>query len=372
MTKKINIPKNILKNLYLNQKLSAYQVAKKFNCDPTVIQKRLKRYGIKIRYPKKRIDVPKDKLQNLYWNKKLSSYKIAKLLRIGRTTIYSKLVDYGIRTRPKKIVRISKEKLKELYFDKKLPLSKIAELYNCSNSIILDKMRKYNLNRRNKFEANTIYPKRRFNGDKELKAYMIGFRLGDLNVKSKENTSVVLLKSNTTKKDQYDLIREVYGVYGHFKYKIRNGTYYIWCNLDKSFSFLVPKEDMIESWILEDNKFFFAFLGGYTEAEGNISISQGRARFRIRSYDKNLLFHLYKKLNFLGINTKFGVAYKKGVRYGRTYNRDCWGIFVNSKESLSKLFKFLKPYVKHKKRSSDLLFAEKNIVERIKKYKVKS
>jgi len=371
MTKKIDISKNILQDLYLKQELSTYQIAKKFDCDPTVIQKRLKEHNIKIRYPKKKIDIQKQKLHNLYINRKFSTQKIAKLLGIGSCTVYYKLKDLNIPTRPKKIVKIPKERLKKLYFDKKLPLSKIARLYGCTSSVVLNKMKKNNLIRRNLSKSNTIYSKKEFSGDKGLKAYMIGFRLGDLHVRVDSNeSSIIRVGSNTTKSDQFDLIKEVYGVYGHFWCKRYEELYSIIIHLDKSFKFLLPKEDNVPSWILKSNKYFFAFLGGYTDAEGNISISQGRARFRIRSCDKNILFQIYNKLNLLNINTKFWLVCKKRAFYNRKYNKDCWGIFVNSKESLLKLLKFLRPYIKHKKRFNDLVLAKKNIIERNKKHGV--
>ena len=199
---------------------------------------------------------------------------------------------------------------------------------------------------------------------------MIGFRLGDLNVKSNGGNSTVYLKSSTTKKDQYELIKTVFGKYGHFKVSLRPNFYSVWCNLDSSFSFLVPKKDYIEEWILNNEKYFFAFLAGYSDAEANINISQGRARFRIRSYDKNILFQIYNKLNSFGINTKMGLTARKGSYPKKKYNQDCWGVSVNSKENLLRLFERIKGYIKHKKRLNDLIIAEKNILERNKNSKI--
>lgn len=371
--KKIEISKAILENLYLNKKLSTYEIAKLYNCDASVIQRRLKEYRIKIRLSKQRIDIPKEKLKELYRNKNLSSYKIAKLLKIGRTTVYNKLIGYHIGTRPKKIISIPKNKLRELYYNKRMPLSKIANLYNCSPSIILDKMRNNNLKRRDKYESNTVYPKQKFENNLFKKAYMIGFRLGDLNVKQdSQNSSVIRIGCNTTKLDQVNLIKNIYGCYGHFWYKERRGVYNISFNMDKSFDFLLPKEDKIPNWILIKKKYFVSFLAGYTDAEGNVSISQKRARLRIRSYDKKILFQIYNKLNFLKINTKFGLACKKGVYYGVKHNKDCWGVSVNDKTSLLNLLQLLKPCLKHKKRYKDLLNAERNILERNKKFGIRN
>lgn len=370
MSKKIIISKDILENLYLKQKFSTHKISKILKCDPSVIQKRLRENGIELKSPKQKVEIPKEKLLDLYINKKLSTQKISKILRISSCCVYYKLVEAGIKTRQKKIVRIPKKKLKRLYHDKKLSCSKIAKKFDCNKITIFEKMKKYRIKTRNLSQANTIYPKKKFDGDDKLKAYMIGFRLGDLNVKAKNENWTIMVKSNTTKKEQFQLIRKVYGKYGHFKCNFNGKFYNTYCNLDSSFNFLLKKEDNIEDWILKNNKCFFSFLAGYTDAEGNISVSQGRARFRIRTYDKNILFQIHKKLNSLDINTTFNLASRAGILYSKKQNKDCWGVFVSSKYALSKLLKFIKPYMKHKKRIHDLILAEKNILERNKKQRL--
>lgn len=366
MSQKIEIPKHTLVKFYLKKKLSTHKIAGKFNCDPGVIQRRLREYKLKLRKPTEKINISKRRLHNLYAIRCLSTQKISELLGVSSCWVYYKLKELNINPRAKKKIHLSKKELCDLYYNKFLPLSQIAKKYNCATTTIFDRMKKYGLTRRDKYQSNIIHRKKRFTGKKISKSYMIGFRLGDLNVKSKSSCATVFLKSNTTKEDQFNLIKNVYGIYGHFRYKICNQTYYIWCNLDKSFNFLVPKQDNIEEWILNDEKFFLAFLAGYIDAEGNISVRRD-VRLRIRTYDKNLLFQIYKKLNSMGINTKFNLVRKKGIYNGRKHNGDCWGVFVYSKDSLFKLFKLLKPFMKHKKRYNDLLLGEKNLLERIKK-----
>ena len=67
--------------------------------------------------------------------------------------------------------------------------------------------KKFGIKTRNLSQSNTLYQKREFNGNNKLKAYMIGFRLGDLNVKN-INKGTIFIKSSTTKKEQEDLIKE--------------------------------------------------------------------------------------------------------------------------------------------------------------------
>jgi predicted DNA-binding protein YlxM (UPF0122 family) len=367
MSRKIIIDKGILVKLYVNEGLSTYQVAKRFNCHATVIQKRLKENGIKLRKPKQKIIISKDRLIDLYVKQGFSVTDTARKLGISHCAAYNKLKENGIGPRKKNLLNITKEELYNLYVKENLSPQKIAEKFNSNKTSVFEKLIKYKIKTKSLSEANTKYEKIKFNGNDELKAYMIGFRLGDLKVKAVDGNSTVLISSNTTKLDQCELIKKVYGSYGHFKIKDYNGVYHIYCNLDKSFNFLINKEDKIPEWILDNKDFLLAFIGGYTDAEGNIGLSQHRARFRIRTYDKKILFQIHKHLNKFGINSKFGIVSKQGIYRGKKQNKDCFGVFVNSKEDLLNLFNFLKPYIKHRKRYGDLVMAENNILERNKK-----
>jgi len=368
MSVKITISKEKLIELYIKNNLSTHQISKIIVCNPSVIQRRLKEFGITLRQPKRKIKIQKEKLVELYMNRGFSTQKISKIIGISSCSVYYKLKELGIETRKKRIFKISKNKLENLYLKKKLSCSQIAKVEGFSGAVVFNRLKKYSIKTRKYLEANIKYPKKSFDGNDELKAYMIGFRLGDLNVKSLNNYSTIIIKSSTTKEDQLNLIKEVYGNYGRFWMRKYGNTYSTMVFLDKSFHFLTKKEDNIEEWIKKEDHLFFAFLAGYTDAEGNICISQKRAKFRIRSYDKKILFQIYGKLNSLGINTKFGLASKEGTYSGVKHNKDCWGVFVYSKQDLLKLLNLIEPYMEHAKRLKDLALAKQNILERVKKY----
>ncbi|MEK6741834.1 MAG: LAGLIDADG family homing endonuclease [Nanoarchaeota archaeon] len=367
MTKKIEFLKRDLIDLYEKQKFSTYKIARKFNCDPSVIQKRMKEYAIIKRNPKKKIVIPREKMFDLYVRQNLSVSDSAKKLGISHCSVYYKLKEANIEPRKKKIFNISKKELEKLYLKDKLSCSKIAKIYGFNSVTVFEKLKKYSIKTRNYLESSIKYSKKVFDGGDELKAYMIGFRLGDLNVKSLSDKSTVVIKSSTTKDDQVDLIKNVYGKYGHFWIKKYGEVFSTMTFLDKSFNFLTKKEDNIEDWIMKNHDFFFAFLAGYVDAEGNMGVSQNRARFRIRTYDKNILLQIHEKLSELEINSKFGVVSKKGLYKTKKQNKDCYGVFVNSKDDLLRLLRLIKPYMKHGKRLKDLALAEKNILERNKK-----
>ena len=101
MNKGLKFTKEQLKDLYLKQKLSLSQIGKKFNCDSTNILYWLKKFDIPRRpaYLRK-VDIPKDILYDLYMNKRLSSLQIANQLKsVSDRTIRKKLKKFGIKTR---------------------------------------------------------------------------------------------------------------------------------------------------------------------------------------------------------------------------------------------------------------------------------
>lgn len=365
--KRINVSKDTLYFLYIKKGFSAKKIAKICHCEQTAILNRLRKYQIPVRHPKEKLVLSKKDLRKLYIGQKLSTYKIAKAFSCGPTTIYQYLKLYKIKTRPLKRINLTKDELKSLYIDKKLSLSRIAEIYKCCPTVILDKMKKYGIPRRTISETSTRHPKNNFNGDSIEKSYLIGFRLGDLRVRKDHN--LIGIGCGTTKPKQIQLIKTLFSPYGPIwiTKKDKNGAFHIDCSLNSSFRFLLLKYNSIPKWILRNKKNFFGFLAGYTDAEGNIGISQERAKFRIRSYDKEILYQLHNRLRNLNIKSLFGLDQKSHIaKRGVVFRKDSWQIVVNERKSLLKLFKFLEPLIKHKKRKSDLLKAKKNVISRLK------
>ena len=138
MIEKIVISKKILEDLYLNKKLSTYKIAKRLNCNPSVIQKRLKEHGIKARNPKKRIDIPESKLYDLYVKQRLSVTDTAQKLGISHCATYYKLKKNGIEPRKKNILKIKKEELYNLYIKENLSSQKIAERFNSNKTSVFE------------------------------------------------------------------------------------------------------------------------------------------------------------------------------------------------------------------------------------------
>jgi len=381
-----NIPKNILENFYIDKKLSMAKIAKRFHCGPTTIQRLMRKYKIKSRSlseAAQEVLITKQTLKKLYYRNKLSTIQIGKLYQCSHATILNKMKGYGLKRRSKlglrKPVHIPKAKLKKLYLDKKFSENQIARKMKCSRCAIEKLMKKHKIKPRSLSEAQMKIPKYNFDGDPIEKAYLIGFRLGDLWVAPAKLQ--IEVSCSTSRYEQVKLIKTLFHKYT--KIRIRKKriikkqliTDMKWL-LNKSFKFLLPKRDRIETWILKSKKFFFAFLAGYVDAEGHIFTRLYKksktpiAGFEIQSQDKNILHQFWAKLNKLGIyclkpriNKPKGYISKSGV----INRKDVWRLSVNRKRDLSLLLTSIESYIKHAKRKSDLQKAKENCVFRLRR-----
>ena len=183
----VSVQKDILKDFYINKKLSMAKIGKIFHCDSATVQRLMRKYKIKSRTlseAAQKILVSKQTLKRLYYQDKLSTEQIGKLYKCSHVTILYKMGVFGFKRRSRlglrKQILISKEKLKELYLNRKSSVAQIARKIKSSRWPIQKLMKKYGITPRSLSEAQMKYPKRDFSGDLIEKAYLIGFRLGDL------------------------------------------------------------------------------------------------------------------------------------------------------------------------------------------------
>lgn len=262
----------------------------------------------------------------------------------------------------RKKILIPKEDLLRLYYEEKRSKYKIGAIYNCSFSTVLNRMRELGLKPLSRSIIQSKYLKNNFQFDEAVKAYMIGFRLGDLNVyQTSSHSEVIVVRCHTTNQDQVDIMSDLFAKYGQVSINESktNKSFNINCFLDSTFAFLLPKHDKVENWISNNQVSSVAFAAGYIDAEANIGVYDGRARFKIDSYDKNIIFWHYNW--FVKNNIKCPLPVMIGRKnqvynkiHGYKYNKDLWRVRVSEMQSLEKLLKIIKPYLKHKKRIADL------------------
>jgi len=267
-------------------------------------------------------------------------------------------------------IELSKEKLYTLYHTKNKSPEFIGGLFGCSFKTITNRLNEYGIPLKTPAFARMRYKKYDFSGDLIAKAYLIGFRLGDLAVsKTSPNAETIVVRLHTTHDVQINLFRKLFKKYGKvISYKSpTNPSTNINAYLNRSFDFLLPKHDLVEQWIIDDEEHFCSFAAGYIDAEGTFGIYQGRARFKIDAYDKGILSQIHIWLDRNNIPNKFFRVAKQGdyVKYGNYhFKKDVWRINVNEANSLLKFISLIGPYIKHKKRKDDMKKSFKNIVNR--------
>jgi len=332
---------------------------------------------------KQKIVLPKMQLKLFYERDKLSIRDLAKRYGCGNTTIQKALHKYKIQVRPTMATKliIPRRKIRFLYERRGKSTTDISRMFSCTPVTILNRLKEYKIRIRDFSSAHIKYPKKDFSGDLIEKAYLIGFRLGDLHVRKYEkNGKVISIECASTKQNQIILIRNLFRRYGYIRITQSEGDSIIriQCALNSSFNFLLPKQDLIERWILRNRKLFFAFFAGYLDAEGEINIHAGGfAYLRVGTYDKNILIQIKNELEKCGIKSKFNLDQPKGTKVNlslrdrqrgikKTYKtkHDFWRVAVYRKKDLLNLFKFISPYIRHQRLKIALRNAKKNIIER--------
>lgn len=315
-----------------------------------------------------------DQLTKLYLEKRLSTAAIAQVFGCNHVTILNYLNKYNIPRRSRlgnrKPVSIPKEILLDLYHKQKLTHKQIAKKLGHSRYGIQRWMKIYDISSKTYYETHKVYPKYDFSGNLVEKAYLIGFRLGDLNIY--QRNYLIQARCSTTIQAQVDLFKQLFEQYGNVHiWKAKRGTWEIYTLLNKSFDFLLPKQDSIEGWILANNKYFLAFLAGYSDAEGSYFLHRSRpnvssAAFEIQTYDKNIIQTVYAQLNYLGIAAIFsrsrlgGYIDKRGIKT----NKDCWRLSIVKKQSLWNFIKLMEPYHQHTGKLHDISKVKDNLILR--------
>lgn len=350
---KINIPENELRNLYLNKRLSIFQISKRFGCTTGPVHRSLKEYKIPRRSLSEactKVPVSRKELQEWYWKDKMSMFEIADKLKCTHSAIVHKFKKLSIKSRGH------------------LGITKPS-----SESGLERRFKNYSMASRGIKNRACKYKKHDFSGDLIEKAYLIGFRLGDLNVK--RCVSVIQVRCSTTIPAQAKLIKELFSRYTtpHI-WKAKRGTYEIVCLVNRSFDFLLSKGDKIPDWILNDSKTFWAFFAGYADAEGCFYFKKERgnkkipsAGFEIQTQQREIINELWKGTqNYEIVTPRPKVSRKAGTidKRGVINNKNMWRLSINRKKSLNKFIKLIEPYLKHKNKIKKVSEIKENLALR--------
>ena len=267
---------------------------------------------------------------------------------------------------------VSCDQLRELYHVRKMSMMSTAKELGVSRSTVRRRLIEYSIPLRGKAEAHVRHVRHDFSGDLVEKAYLIGFRTGDLFVAMNKGaqSETIVASCHSSKQEQVDLVRSLFEPFGHVSVtKYASGTQQVVAYLNPTFDFLLPKHDVIPDWIASSAEFFAAFLAGYIDAEGSFCITRhGVALFQLKSSDIAVLKQIHR-----GLIDHFDLSLpqprcvqRRGEKSNRNYrlSRDVWTLATGAKTSLYRLGKLLEPYLKHSKRRRNLGEVLDNVLSR--------
>ncbi|MGB8644156.1 MAG: LAGLIDADG family homing endonuclease [Anaerolineae bacterium] len=281
-------------------------------------------------------------------------------------------------------IEVSEEELYDLYVNQWMSTPEIASRYGCSTETIRLRLQRLEIPLRTLSESHLskeiIAKLGDFRGGLSEKAYLIGFRIGDLRArKPSPDSPFLFLDSSSSRPEQIELIQQLFGSYGDVRVTSRPDSrsgateYHARCLLNNTFDFLLAPLPGIPDWILDSDCHFAAFLGGYTDAEGSFHIQAGtgrqveQGRFKIQTTDRTIVEQCHDKLAEAGITSSHvrraiqaGHIDKRGV----TARKDVWEFEVGEKGSLARLIELVSPWIRHSKRREDMERVLRNIEKR--------
>jgi AraC-like DNA-binding protein len=315
--------------------------------------------------------IPAEDVVRLYRDELLSADAIGRRLGWSAASIINRLIQLGIVRRSawaRRAVDCDIDDVRRLYVVEHLSLIAVAARLGCSEGTIRRRLQALGVARRED-GSEPKHIRTDFSGELTEKAYLIGFRIGDLNVELKGGRTI-LVKCTSTRAEQVQLFRQLFEPYGHVYTdeatlaRRERQSIGMQVGLNLTFDFLLPKQDAVPGWILASDEPFFAFLAGYIDAEGyfrtyfHTGQPKPLARLEIRSYDATLLRQLGEALNARRIAcppAQLCVAAGYTNSYDVTSNRDLWRLGVQRRDSLRNLVTRLEPYVQHARRRRDML-----------------
>jgi hypothetical protein len=359
--KKVDIPSNLLKELYVNQKLSAIKIGILLGVSKGTIERLLRKSKIKARKSVQKRTVDKKK-------RKVLLQRVPNDIREKIDKIYRKFQrrkSLGLLINSEDI---PSEILEYLYLKCKLSLSEIGALFGLGSSKIRKRLKRCNIPRRSVSEALTKYQKRPFIEDSremtKFKCYLLGARCGDLYALLDDRRVVCII--STTHPAWEKLMNDLFRRFGPIRkrpFENRKGEFawQISAYLDISFSFLLKRLSLVPFWILSDQELFLSFLAGVMDSEGCISLDSynnyPRFRISISLTDKELLKNLEDGLRNLGFSP---ILYKGKMHSSHFGKKPIWNLCIERKKELKRLLTLLLPFLKHEEKITKAKIALKS------------
>lgn len=269
--------------------------------------------------------------------------------------------------------QITKKFLEREYATNGLSTWAIEKKFGYSRSSIYNALKKFEISPRSIAQSHVKYSRIDFSGNLDEKAYLLGFTIGDLRVRNhnKIKSETISIACGSTKKAQIDLIEDLFKSYGRvWRGKpTSKGIINIEAFVNHSFNFLL-KDEREYTWCANKDSNFYAFLAGFTDAEGSFYISDGKAFLAWGNYNKEILEFIHSTLlikGFIPPNISCDVLKGTYGSHGYIRNQNYCHLSICRKLELEKIIIKLKPYLRHSDKLKRLALIEKNIKLRKKK-----
>lgn len=264
-------------------------------------------------------------------------------------------------------ISVPMEAVRRLYLEKNWSPREIGAHFGCDGVTIRNRLREFGVSFKSKSVAQTRYFRKDFTGSDAERAYMLGFRYGDLNVyRPQEKSETIVVRCHSTHVAQEVVFKKMFGRYGKITFSRNVRSTHMNCYLNTTFSFLLEKHNIREqNWLRPQRDRMCAFIAGYTDAEGTFGLNQGKGRFKIDSYDLSILEDIHQFLLGNAIRSKFRMIIAQGtMKWGQPWRSDLWRLTVNEAQSLEKLIHAILPYCLHAKRIKDAKIVLRNVRQR--------
>jgi len=265
---------------------------------------------------------------------------------------------------------ITKKFLISVYLKKGLSTWAIEKKFDLSRSRVYNALKKHDIVPRSIANSHIRYKRLNFSGDLHEKAYLLGFAIGDLRVRklNGKRGETISIGCGSTKSAQIELISRLFSRYGRvWKGKPnKRGATNIEVFVNITFAFLLP-DNRDYTWCLKYKKHFFAFLAGFTDAEGSFYISNGQAFVSWGNYNVAVLSFIKEGLEKFGIVTpKIYQDNLKGFvgKHGYARNQNYSHLSCSRKEQVRRLLQGLEPFVLHQDKRSDMANLRRNLIIR--------
>ena len=301
-------------------------------------------------------------LHELYCDKGLSLGDIARIVGTSKSHVYYYMAKFNIERRPWTgwTTKQDPSLILQLYKTEGKTLEEISDILGISKSTA----RKH-IARQIQLRPTSMprYPRTPFSGDNLEKAYLLGYRAGDVNV-FQDSALTVTARVSTTHQAMLEMFRAIFAQYGHClmtprRVFLAGFDWQIKAYLDNSFRFLIPKPNGPPS----ETRLLYVFIAGFGDSDGCWSASNDYGKttfsFNLTSRRRDLLGSIATALHKEGYHPHVYLSREKGtikMVNGRNETRaitltdDTWTLVMKRKEDVKRLARNVLPYSRHQEK----------------------